>query len=54
MDEINGRYGRLTIRYGSIETEGRWQMKAAHKSPRYTTNIGELLIVDMDKPLING
>lgn len=53
MDEINRRYGRHTIRYGSVKTDGKWGMKAAHKSPRYTTNIGELMIVDVDKPLIH-
>ncbi|MDQ3688330.1 MAG: DUF4113 domain-containing protein [Acidobacteriota bacterium] len=51
MDDINRRHGRHTIRYGSVETEGRWQMKAAHKSQRYTTNMSELLIVDVDKPI---
>jgi len=51
MDEINKRFGRHTIRYGSVETDGRWGMKAARKSPRYTTNINELLIVGMDNPI---
>ena len=51
MDEINKRYGRHTIRYGSVKTEGRWQMKAAHRSPRYTTRLDELLSIDMDQPL---
>lgn len=51
MDEINRRHGRHTIRYGSVETEGKWQTKAAHKSRRYTTNLNELLIVDVDKPI---
>jgi len=52
MDEINRKHGRHTIRYGSVETDGKWQMKAAHKSQRYTTKLDELLIVDVDKPLI--
>ena len=43
IDEINRRFGRHTVRYGSVETEGRWQTKAAHKSQRYTTNLSELL-----------
>lgn len=51
MDEINKRFGRHTIRYGSVETEGRWQMKAARRSSRYTTNMNEILIVDVDKLL---
>lgn len=50
MDEINRRYGRHTIRYGSVETNGKWGMKAGHKSPRYTTNLNELMIVDVDRP----
>jgi len=53
MDEINKCFGRHTIRYGSVETNGKWGMKAAHKSPHYTTDINELLIVDVDKPIIH-
>lgn len=52
MDEVNKRFGRHTIRYGAVETEGKWQTKAAYKSRRYTTNMSELLIVDVDKPII--
>lgn len=52
MDAINKRYGRHTVRYGSVETEGGWRMKAAYKSQRYTTRLDELLIVDVDRPLI--
>lgn len=29
MDDINRRFGRHTIRYGSVETECRWHMKIA-------------------------
>ena len=45
MDAINHRYGRHTIRYGSVETEGRWQMRAAHKSRGYTTKLDEVLAI---------
>lgn len=47
MDIINRRYGRHTIRYGSVETEGRWQMRAAHRSQGYTTRLDEVLRVGM-------
>ena len=53
MDAINRKYGRHTICYGSVETEGRWQMKAARKSQGYTTRFDEVLAVDAGK-IING
>lgn len=53
MDAINRRYGRHTIRYGSVETRGRWQMRAAHKSQGYTTRLDEVLAVDAGKIIVH-
>jgi len=46
MDEVNRRFGRNTIRYGSVVTDGRWQTKAALRSQHYTTRLDELLTID--------
>ena len=53
MDAINRRYGRHTIRYGSVETEGKWQMRAAHKSQSYTTRLDEVFTVDASKIIVH-
>lgn len=45
IDAINRRFGRDTIRYGSVALEPRWRMRARHKSPCYTTRLDELIIV---------
>ncbi len=49
MDRINKRFGRDTIRYGSVALEPRWQMRTNHKSPCYTTRLDELMLVGGDK-----
>ena len=38
VDEINKKFGKDTVRFGSVETEGRWKMKQTRKSKSYTTN----------------
>ena len=43
--EINQKFGRVTIRFGSFKTEGNWKMKQLRKSQRYTTDWNELLTV---------
>jgi DNA polymerase V len=45
IDEINQKFGKDTVRFGSIATEGRWKMKQARKSRSYTTNWNEMLVV---------
>ncbi len=49
IDEVNKRFGRNTLRYGAVKTEGRWQTRAARRSPRYTTRLDELLTVGDSK-----
>jgi DNA polymerase V len=46
VDELNQKFGKDTVRFGSVKTEGRWKMKQTRKSQSYTTNWNELLIVD--------
>jgi len=45
IDEINRKFGKDTVRFGSVKIEGRWKMKQTRKSQSYTTNWNELLIV---------
>ena len=45
IDEINRKFGRDTIRFASVKSEGRWKMKQTRKSRGYTTNWNELLTV---------
>jgi DNA polymerase V len=46
IDEINQKFGKDTVRFGSVKTEGNWKMKQTRKSPSYTTNWQELLVVN--------
>ena len=45
IDELNQKFGKDTVRFGSVKTEGSWKMKQTRKSQSYTTNWNELLIV---------
>lgn len=45
MDEINRRYGRETIRFGMVRTDGHWKTKSLRRSLRYTTCLREILHV---------
>ena len=45
IDEINQKFGKDTVRFASVKTEGDWKMKQTKKSPKYTTDWQELLIV---------
>ena len=45
VDEINQKFGKDTVRFGSVKTEAAWKMKQARKSPCYTTNWNELMVV---------
>ncbi len=46
LDEINQKFGKDSIRFASVKTEGNWKMKQTRKSQSYTTNWNELLIVN--------
>jgi DNA polymerase V len=45
VDEINQKFGKDTVRFGRVETEGGWKMKQTRKSQSYTTNWNEFLLV---------
>ena len=45
IDAINQKFGKDTVRFASVKTEGRWKMKQTRKSQSYTTNWNELLTV---------
>lgn len=46
LDEINQKFGKDTVRFASVKTEGNWKMKQTRKSLSYTTNWNELLTVN--------
>jgi len=45
IDEINQRFGSETLRYAATGLKRDWQMKAAFRSPRFTTRWDELVVV---------
>lgn len=45
IDEINRKFGKDTVRFGSVKTEGSWKMKQTRKSQSYTTDWNEILTV---------
>ncbi len=45
MDEINRKFGKDTVHFASVKSEGKWIMKQTRKSQRYTTNWNELLVI---------
>jgi DNA polymerase V len=44
VDEINGRFGRDTIRFGACGFAQKWKTKAGYTSHRYTTRWDELMV----------
>ena len=42
MDRVNARYGRDTLFPAATGVERRWETRAAHRLPRYTTRLDEL------------
>jgi len=47
LDDINRKHGKRSIRYASEILSKRWQMRQQFKSPSYTTNIKELLTIQI-------
>lgn len=45
LDRINTRFGRGTVFPAAVGIERAWAQRAACRSPRYTTRIGELPVV---------
>jgi len=47
LDRVNAKMGERIIRLASQEKK-TWDMKQNMLSPRYTTNINEILHIDVD------
>jgi hypothetical protein len=45
VDDINSRFGRDTIRFGTARPGGRWETKFLRRSRRYATCLSEVLRV---------
>ena len=45
IDAINGKFGRASVRLASQGFTAPWDLRAEHKSPRYTTRWDELPVV---------
>ena len=42
MDRLNARFGRGTVFPAAAGVERGWGLRAANRSPRWTTNLAEL------------
>ena len=45
LDAVNGRFGKKTMVLASEGTGRSWQLRADHRSPRYTTRMADLPVV---------
>ncbi|SHF97336.1 impB/mucB/samB family C-terminal domain-containing protein [Loktanella atrilutea] len=45
LDEVNGRFGKKTMVLASEGIFRSWQLRADHRSPRYTTRLSDLPVV---------
>ena len=45
MDGINDKYGGYKMKIANQDLERTWKMRQEHLSPRYTTNINEIITV---------
>lgn len=45
LDAVNARFGKKTMVLASEGTTRSWQLRANHRSPRYTTRISDLPVV---------
>jgi hypothetical protein len=45
IDRISRKFGRDAVRFASVKTQGKRKTEAAWKSPGFTTDWNELLIV---------
>ena len=49
VDMLNKRYRRHTVGLVESNPTGRWRTKAAKRSPRYTTKLPEVLLLNDPK-----
>ena len=45
LDQINARFGKKTLVLASEGMKRPWQLRADHRSPRYTTRLADLPVV---------
>ena len=45
LDEINTRFGKKSMVIASEGMKRSWQLRADHRSPRYTTRLSDLPVV---------
>ncbi|KQI69195.1 DNA repair protein [Loktanella sp. 3ANDIMAR09] len=45
LDDVNGRFGKKTMVLASEGMKRSWQLRADHRSPRYTTRLTDLPVV---------
>jgi DNA polymerase V len=45
VDRLNRLFGSESIHYGVIRRRRKWSSKSEQRSPRYTTNWNELMLV---------
>jgi DNA polymerase V len=45
LDSINSKYGKDTIKFGSLGFKKRWAMRADARSPRYTSRWSDIISV---------
>lgn len=45
LDQVNDRFGKKTIVLASEGMKRTWQLRADHRSPRYTTRLSDLPVV---------
>lgn len=45
LDAVNARFGKKTMVLASEGFTRTWQLRADHRSPRYTTRLSDLPVV---------
>ncbi len=45
IDAVNQKFGKDTVKFATVKTEGNWKMKQLRKSQKYTTDWNEILTV---------
>ena len=45
LDRLNSTHGRATVRFAATGTVQGWKLRSDQRSPRYTTEWGELMMV---------
>ena len=46
IDKINRSFGQHTVKLGSQDLSKKWKMKQENLSPKYTTNINDIIVVN--------